>query len=110
MQSEFSQYGFGVVRQLLEFVVRSLGTRELYQFDLLKLVLADNSAHVFAVRSGLAAKTGSIGSQRNRQARRVQHFISIEVGHRNFGRRNQPEILLAVGYPKQVLCRSEEHT
>ena len=103
MQAKLLQHRLGVVGQFFQFVVRSLGTRELHQFHLLKLVLADDSAHILAVRSGLAAKARSVRGQRNRQARRVEHFVAIEIRHRNLGRRNQPKIFFAVRHAEQIL-------
>src|ERR1035438_3379766 len=42
VQAEFLQYGLGIARQLLVLLPRLLRLGELHQFDLLKLVLADN--------------------------------------------------------------------
>ena len=50
---------------------------ELHQFNFLELMLADDAAHVFAVRSGFAAKARGIGSERNGQPRLLQNFIAI---------------------------------
>src|SRR5271156_1155675 len=102
MQSEFLQHRLGIVSQLLQFIIRGLGTREFHQFNLLKLVLPDNSAHVLTIGTRFAAKTRGIRRQRNRQARSVQHLVAIKIRYRNLRRRNQPKILLAMRHAKQI--------
>ena len=60
MQSEFLQDFLGVVRQLLQLLVRSVRPRELDQFDFLELMLPDDAANVFSIGAGLAAEARSV--------------------------------------------------
>ena len=76
---------------------------KLHQLHFLKLMLTDNSADILPIRSGFAAKTGSVRGQANWQARRIQNFVAIKIRHRHLGRRNQPKIFLAVRYTKRIL-------
>ena len=94
MQSKFLQYHFSVARELLVLVVRLIGPCELHQFNFLKLVLADDPAHVFAIRPGLAAEARRITGNGERQPRGVNHLIAKEIGQRHLGRGNQPEIVI----------------
>ena len=82
---------FGVARELFVLVVRLLGARELYQFHLLKLVLANDAAHVLAVRSGFAAEARRVGGEQQGQARVVDDLVAIEVGDGHFGGGNEVE-------------------
>src|SRR5581483_5284869 len=68
MQSQALEDGFGVTRELLVLIVRSFRTHELHQFDFLKLVLANDSAYVFAVGTGFTAEAGSVGGERDGKA------------------------------------------
>ena len=103
VQAEFLQDGLGVVGELFEFVVGSFGTSKLYQLHFLKLVLANDSADVFAIRSGFAAKAGRVGGEADRQACAVENFVAIEIGDWDFGGRNQPKVFFAVRHAKQIL-------
>ena len=102
MQSQFLEDFFGVARELFVLLVGVLRTREIYQFHFLKLVLANDAAHIFAVRSGFAAKAWRVGSERNRQARLIQNFIAIKVRDRNFCSRNQPQIFFAMRHAEKI--------
>ena len=57
-------------RQPLELVVRRVGRAEHHQLDLVELVLADQAAHVRAVRAGLAAETRRVRGVADRQRSR----------------------------------------
>ena len=79
--------------RFFELVVAFLGTREFHQFDLLKLVLADDAAHVTAIRTGLAAETRRVGAEADGQTIGVESFVAIQVGDGNFGGGDQPEVM-----------------
>src|SRR5882724_13215696 len=84
-------------------LVRLLRTRKLYQFNFLELVLPDNPAHVFSIRSGLAAKTRRVSGNGERQPRGVNRLVAIKIGQGHFCRGNQPQILLEQhGRPRYV--------
>src|SRR6185312_1982426 len=102
VQAELLQNFLGVVSQLLQLLVRSVGPGKFDQFDLLELVLPDDAAHVISVGTSLAAEARSVGGERKRQARCVKHFVAVKVGDRYFGGRNQPQVLFAVGNAKKV--------
>ena len=60
-----------------------------YQFNLVELVLADQSAGILAVGTGFSPETGSIGRITDRQLRCLQDFAAVNIGYRNFSRRYQ---------------------
>ena len=78
--------------QFLQLVVGIFRPREFHQLDFLELMLANDSAHVFPIGSRLAAKARSIRSDGNRQSRRVDDLVAIEIGQRDFGGGNQPQV------------------
>ena len=65
-------------------------------------MLPDDAAHIFAVRSRLAAKARRVGGERDRQPRLIKNFIAIKIRDRNFRRRNQPEIFFAMRHAKKI--------
>ena len=71
------------------------GVVELHELDLVELVLADQTAHVLAVRAGLAAEARRVGGVADRQLAAVEDLAAVEVGQRHFRRRHQIEIPLA---------------
>ena len=75
-------------------LITLLRTRELYQLNFLELVLPDNSAHVFSIRSGLAAEARRVSGNGKRQPRRVNRLVAIKICQRNFRRGNQPQIVV----------------
>ena len=101
-KAQFLENLLGVMRQFFVFFVGVLRPRELYQFNFLKLMLPDDPAHIFAVRSRLAAETWGVGGKRDWQPRRLKNFIAIKICDRNLRRGNQPEILVAMGHAKQI--------
>ena len=72
-----------------------LGRRELHELDLVELVLADQPAHVRAVRAGFAAEARRVGGVLQRQEPAVEDLAAIQIRHRHLGRRDQVEIPLA---------------
>ena len=94
-QAEPLQHLFGVQRHRLELVVGRVGMGDLHHLDLLELMLPDEPAHVFAVRSRLAAKTRRVGRVFQRQRIAVQDLVAMNVGQRHFRGRNQKQIPLA---------------
>src|SRR5690348_6722593 len=75
-------------------LVRLLGPRELDQLNFLELVLADDAAHVLAIRTGFAAEAGRVSGDGEREARGVNGLVAIEVGERHFRGGNEPEIVI----------------
>ena len=71
------------------------GVRERHQLDLVELVLANQPAHVGAVRSGLAAEARRVGRVANRQRAAVENLAAVHVRQRHFGGRNQIQIPVA---------------
>src|SRR5947209_7052591 len=82
------------MRQLLKLLVRFLRARELYQLHFLKLMLADDAAHVFAVRTSLAAEAWRISGNRKRQASGIENLIAVKIGERDLGGGDQPQVML----------------
>src|SRR4029077_6148958 len=102
MQSEFLQDYLGVMRQLFELFVGSVGPRKFDQFDFLELMLPDNSAHILAIGTSFAAEAGSVSRERNRQATCVENFVTVKIGDWDFRSGNQPEIFFAMGDAEKV--------
>ncbi len=68
------------------------GARELDQLDLLKLVLADDAARVFARRASLGAEARRVGGERDGQPRFVENLVAIEIGDGNLGGGDEPVV------------------
>ena len=81
--------------QPLELVVRLLGRRERHQLDLVELVLADQAAHVGAVRAGLAAEARRVRGVADRQLAAVEDLAAMHVRQRHLGGRHQVQIPVA---------------
>src|SRR5208283_1616769 len=96
VQPQPLQHLLGIARELLVFFPRLLWLGELHELDFLKLVLANDASHILAVRTGLAAEARRVRGERNRQARAVERFVAVKIGHRNFGGRNKVQVLLAM--------------
>src|SRR6266516_7269289 len=90
------------MRKLFELTVRIIRAREFHQLNFLKLVLANDAAHILPVRTRLTAKAGSICSKRNGQAASIKQFIPVQIRNRDLSRRNQPQILLSMRNPEQI--------
>src|ERR1019366_6760557 len=91
-EAEPPQDILGVAGERVEFLVALLRAGELHQFHLLELVLADDAANVAAVAAGLAAETRRVGAELDGQLLRLQRLVAINIGDRDFGGRDQPEI------------------
>ena len=82
-----------------------LRRRERHQLHLVELVLADQPAHVGAVRARLAAEARRVGRVANRQLAAVENLAAMHVGERHFGGRHEVQIPVA-GDLEQVLLRT----
>ena len=65
-------------------------------------MLADQAAHVRAVRAGLAAEARRVGGVAQRQRAAVEDLVAVQVRERHLGGRDQVEIPVA-GDLEQVL-------
>jgi hypothetical protein len=59
---------FRIASEFFQFVVRLLRPGKLHQLYFLKLMLANNSAHVLPIGTGFAAEAWGVGRQRDGQA------------------------------------------
>jgi hypothetical protein len=66
---------------------------DLYQFDLVELVLADHAARVATVGAGFGAKTRRMADELERQRVGGEDLATHDVGDRHFGGRNQVQRL-----------------
>ena len=82
---------FGVRHHRLELVVRLLRRRELYQLDLVELVLAVDALHVLAVRSRLAPIRRRECRVAKRERRFAQHFAAVHRRQRHLRGRDEVE-------------------
>ena len=94
-----------VARQLLVLCVGLLGPGELDQFDLLKLVLANDAARVLACGSGFGAEAGRVGRKADRKPGFVEDFVAIEVGDGNLGGGDEP-VVVVLNSPRATASRS----
>ena len=90
------------MRKLFELIVRIVRPREFHQLDFLKLMLANDAAHILPVRARLTAKAGSICSKRNGQTAGIEQFIPVQIRNRDLSRRNQPQLLLSMRNPEEI--------
>ena len=65
-------------------------------------MLADQAAHVGAVRSRFASEARRVGRVLQRQLTPVENLFAMEIRQRHFGRRNQEQIPVARD-PEQIL-------
>ena len=100
MQPKLLQNFLCIPRELFMFLVGLLRARELDQFYFLKLVLANDAAHVLAVRPSFATEARSVSRYANRQLRLIENLVAIQICDRNLRGRNQPQILVAVRHAK----------
>ena len=91
MELQTLEHFFGVAGQKLELFERLLRLDEAHELDLVELMLADQPAHVFAVRTGFAAKTRRVRGVRARQRRAFEDLVGVQIRDRHFRRRNQVE-------------------
>jgi len=63
-------------------------------------MLADETAHVGAVRTSLAPEAWRVRRVAKRQLSAVENLAAIEIGQRNFGRRDEIEIPIAADLEK----------
>src|SRR5580698_4239812 len=59
-------------------------------------MLADDAARVFASCASFGAKAGSVGGERDGEARVVEDFVAIEIGDGNFGGGDEPVVTVLV--------------
>lgn len=69
-----------------------IGAGEFDEFDLLKLVLADDAADVAAVGAGLGTEAGGVGAEADGEFVGVEGFVAVEVRHGDFGGGGEPEV------------------
>ena len=80
------QYRFGVERQGLERLIRSLWVRDPNQFYFVELMLADHAAGIATSGPGFGSKARGVGGPAQGQLFRVQDFIAHLIGERDFTR------------------------
>jgi len=74
------------------FLVAFLRMRELEEFDLLKLMLAKNTAGVFSSSAGFGAEAGGPGSDVNGEFFLRNGLVPIQIVQFDFGGGRKPEI------------------
>src|SRR6202011_2134074 len=89
VQAKHLQYSLGVRRQLLQFVIGSLRSCNLDQFDFIKLVNTNDATRVSTRRSSLAPKTRRVSHEIFRQLPVRQRLLAMQVCQRHLGSRNQ---------------------
>src|SRR6185312_15166712 len=94
MQPQLLEDSFGIPGKLLVIFIRAFRMRELYQLNLLELVLADNATHILSIGSGFAAKAWSVTGYRNGKAALLKRLFAVEVGKRHLGRGYEPEVMI----------------
>ena len=112
-QLQTLQHLFRVARQLFQGFIRIRRAYHLYQFDLFKLMLADQATRVLAIGSSLAAKARRVAGIAARHMVRLDNHIAHDVRHRHFGGRDQVIILLPfqgeqIGLELRQLARAHQ--
>src|SRR5688572_25164075 len=83
---------FSVPDKRLQFLAGLLLPGELYQFDLVELVLAKHTPNIFSMGTRFAAKAGRIRRKFYREAAAVENIFTIDVGQRDFRCGNKIEV------------------
>ncbi len=91
-QTELLEDLLGIRRERLKFVVALLRSRELDEFHLLKLMLADDAAHVAAIRTRFTSEARRIRREPERKLVAIDRLVAEQVRDGNLGRRSQPEV------------------
>ena len=73
-----------------------LGAGELYELDLLELVLTDEAANVFAVGAGLGPEAGGEGAEGDGEVGLVEDLVAEDVGDGDFGGGDEPVVVVFV--------------
>ena len=68
---------------------RVFGSRDLYQFNLFELVLANHAADILAVGPGLAPEAWRVAHPLQRQTVGFNDLVPHQIGHRDLRRRDQ---------------------
>src|SRR5581483_5363964 len=84
-------------------VPRFVRHHELYDLHFLELMLTNQAARVFSVRTRLAAKTRRVRGVETRQRIGVERFVAMKIRHRHFRGRNQ--VVIAIGQLEQILLK-----
>lgn len=100
-QAQQLQHPFGVVGQLIEFLIAGGGIGKLDELHLIELMLADEAAGIPAGAARLGAEAGGIGAVFNGQAGAVENFIPMHIGDRHLGGGN--EEIVGIGQLEGVL-------
>ena len=87
------QNSFGVVRQLVQFIITRFRSYVFYHFYLVELVLTNKTARIATGRTRFGTEAGSHGRQIYGQLITVNNFAAIVVGQRHFRRRNHEHFL-----------------
>src|SRR5258708_4915512 len=74
--------------QLFESAPTLFGPCDLYQFNLLELVLANQTAHIASVRSGFGAEAGRVRRVLEWQVFVSQDLTAMKICERNFSGRD----------------------
>ena len=91
MQAESLQDFFRVADHLLQLLIAVLRPHDLDQLDLVELMHANHPARAHARRARFRAEARTVSHVTNRKLRLLQDFLSMDVGDRRFGRRQEIE-------------------
>src|SRR3984957_10033832 len=90
---QLPEHRLGMPREFLERCIRGIGPYDLYQLDLVELMVTDHAARVPARSAGFGAEARRMRHEPKRQVLRGHDLPAHEVGHRHFRSRNQVEAL-----------------
>src|SRR5690349_8463817 len=82
-------------RQQLELFAGRLGGCITNQLDLVELVRSQNSARVLARGAGLATEAFAVRDKSHRNHLGIENLVTIEVRDRDFGRRDEKQLIAA---------------
>ncbi len=86
----------GVLQQTLQFVVGGFGRGELVHLHFVELMAALDASRVPPGRHLFPAEAGRVGHVVEGQRAWGQDLVAVEVGQRDLGRADEPDVVLHV--------------
>ena len=92
-QFQFFEQALNVVLHFFKGCVRVFRFFDADDFHFVELVQTVEAAYVFTVGTGFATEAGRVCTVLLRKILFFENHVTVDVGHRNFGSRNQVEVV-----------------